>query len=179
MTTSTKTLGPVLAAWATILTVALLVVAGCGGPVAEPATAHDNDEHDHGDEGPHGGHIIELGTEDHHAELTHDEDSHRVGIYVLGDDAKTAVPIGAESVTINVSVDGQPSQYVLPAAPQAGESAGKSSYFELESESLHVVVSGESETPNTQARLSLTINGKPYRGTLEHGHGPDNEHEHE
>ena len=69
------------------------------------------DEHAHEEEGPHGGHIIELGTEDHHAELTHDEATHKVGIYLLGGDAKTAAPIEAESVTINVAEDGKPSQY--------------------------------------------------------------------
>jgi len=147
-----------------------------GGETAGDEHAHD-DEHAHGVEGPHGGHIIELGTEDHHAELTHDETTHKVGIYLLGSDAKTAAPIEAESVTINVSTDGVPSQYVLPAVPQAGEAGGQSSYFEIESEPLCDVVCGESEAKSTQARVSLTIGGKPYVGLIEtapHEHG----HEH-
>jgi hypothetical protein len=149
----------------------------------ETAEAHDHD-HEHAEEGPHGGHIIELGAEGHHAELTHDETTHKIGVYVLGGDAETAAPIEATSVTINVSVDGRPTQYELPAVPQAGEAGGKSPYFELVSEPLCAVVCGESEKPNTNARLSLNIDGKPYVGMIEtepheHGHDHDHDHEHE
>jgi hypothetical protein len=165
----------------------LVVAYGCGQqPAKEKAgeTAHEHDHgHDHEMEGPHGGHIIELGTEDHHAELTHDDASQKVAVYILGSDAKTANPIKAESVTINVSEDGQPTQYVLPAVPQAGETDGNTSYFELVSEPLNKVVSGKSEAKSTQARLSLTINDKPFVGMIEtsahdhdHDHGHGDEH---
>jgi hypothetical protein len=153
---------------------------GCGkGEPAAPEGAEtaESHEHDHADEGPHGGHIIELGNEDYHAELTHDDDAHRVGVYFLGDDAKTAKPIDAESVTINVAVDGKPSSYTLPAAPQEGEAEGKSSYFELVSEPLNIVVSGKSESPRTNARLNVTIEGKPYVGLVEtEAHDHDHAH---
>ena len=160
-----------------LIIVCLISLSGCGkgqpgGPEASKGVAAE--EHAHDDEGPHGGHVIELGVEDYHAELTHAEDSHVVGVYLLGSDAKTAAPIEAEKVTINVAVDGQSSQYDLSAAAQEGESAGKASYFELDSEPLHTVVSGESESKNTKARLSLTIGGKPYVGLIETG-----EHDHE
>jgi hypothetical protein len=152
-----------------LVLVAIVGFNGCGkraaGPVAEGA--HADAEHDHGEEGPHGGHIIELGVEDHHAELTHDEATHKIGVYLLGGDAKTATPIETASVTINVAIDGTPTQYILPAAPQQGEAAGKSSYFELVSEPLCAVVCGESESPNTTARLSITIDNKPYIGMIE------------
>jgi len=156
---------------------------GCSGkPAVETAGgAEAEHEHDHAEEGPHDGHIIELGAEDHHAELTHDEASHKVGVYLLGSDAKTAAPIKAESVTINVSADGVPSQYVLMAAPQAGEADGNSSYFEIESEPLCDIVCGESEAKSTQARLSLTIDDKPYVGLIEtapHEHDHDHGHDH-
>ncbi len=154
---------------------------GCGKErPGGSAVGGAGDEHAHADEGPHGGHIIELGTEEHHAELTHDDATHKVGIYLLGSDAKTAAPIEAESVTINVSADGVPNQYVLPSVPQTGESAGKTSYFEIVSEPLCDIVAGESAAKSTQARLSLSIGGKPYVGLIEtaphdhdHGHGHD------
>jgi len=171
-----------LAALATLVTLAMLGLSGCGGRAGDAGEAAGEhaaaaDEHDHGAEGPHGGHIIELGTEDHHAELTHDEGAHRVGIYILGPDAKTAKPIEAESVIINVSVDGQPSQYTLPAAPQPSEAAGNSSYFEIVSEPLCAVVCGETESPRTHARLNVTIDGKPYVGLIEtEAHEHDHEH---
>ena len=169
-----------------LLIACLIVAYGCGQqPVAEKGgeTAHETDEHehDHEMEGPHGGHIIELGTEDHHAELTHDDASQKVAVYILGSDAKTANPIKAESVTINVSEDGQPTQYVLPAVPQAGETDGNTSYFELVSEPLNKIVSGKSEAKSTQARLSLTINDKPFVGLIEtspHDHDHDHDHGH-
>jgi hypothetical protein len=167
-----------------LIAVCLLGLNGCGKGTPDGAAAGDSadaheEEHDHGKEGPHGGHIIELGTEEHHAELTHDDASHKVGVYLLGDDAKTAKPIDAESITINVSVDGEPSQYVLPAAPQIGEVEGQSSYFELVSEPLALIVSGKSEAAKKQARLSLTIGGKPYSGLIEtEAHDHDHGHEH-
>src|SRR5262245_49616328 len=91
----------------------LLGLSGCGkGPAGEKAGGeHAEEEHAHDLEGPHGGHIIELGAESHHAELMHDEATHKVGIYLLGGDAKTAAPIDATKVTINVSEDSKPSQY--------------------------------------------------------------------
>jgi hypothetical protein len=161
--------------------VPLVGLPGCGKQPAESAdaahqhVADDDHAHDHGDEGPHGGHIIELGTEEHHAELTHDDQEHRVGVYFLGDDAKTPKPIDAKSVTINVSVDGKPAQYELPAVWQRGE-RGKASFFELVSEPLSLVVSGKSESPRTHARLSVTIGDKPYVGLIETA---EHEHEHE
>ena len=169
-----------------LFTLCLVVAYGCNQePAAEKAgeTADEHDEHEHGHEmeGPHGGHIIEIGTEDHHVELTHDDASQKVAVYLLGDDAKTAKPIKAESVTINVSADGEPTQYVLPAVPQAGEADGNTSYFELVSEPLNKIVSGKSEAKSTQARLSLSIDGKPFVGMIEtsaHDHDHDHGDEH-
>ncbi|MCI0334947.1 MAG: hypothetical protein L0228_17205 [Planctomycetes bacterium] len=164
-----------------VIALSLLGFNGCGKGPSDPAGGeHAGEEHAHADEGPHGGHIIELGTEEHHAELTHDDATHKVGIYLLGSDAKTAAPIEAESVTINVSADGVPSQYLLPSVPQDGEAAGQSSYFEIVSEPLCDVVAGESEANSTQARLSLSIGGKPYVGLIEttpHEHDHDHGHE--
>ena len=166
-----------------LMAICLFGLNGCDtGPASGPATTEPaGDEHAHDMEGPHGGHIIELGTESHHAELTHDEATNKVGIYLVGGDAKTAAPIEAESVTINVSEDSVPSQYALPAVPQTGEAGGQSSYFEIESEPLCKVVSGESEAKSKQARLSLMIGGKPYVGLIEtsaHDHDHDHDHDH-
>jgi hypothetical protein len=144
----------------------------------EDEHAHEG-EHAHSDEGPHEGHIIELGTEDHHAELTHDEATNKVGIYLLGSDAKTAAPIEATSVKINVLADGETLQFELPAVPQPGEEGGKSSYFELVDEKLNKIVAGESEAKNTQARLSFNIGDKPFVGMIEtdpHDHEHGHEH---
>jgi hypothetical protein len=145
------------------------------------ADEHGHDDHAHSDEGPHGGHIIELGVEDYHVELTHDDDANKVGVYLLGSDAKTAAPIAATDVKINVSENGQATQYVLPAVAQEGETGGNASYFELVSEPLTKVVSGKSEAKTKKARLSLEIDGKPYVGLVEvepHDHDHDHGHDH-
>ena len=163
-----------------LTSICLFGLNGCGkGPAGSeagaPGHAHD---HVHEEEGPHGGHIIEIGAKDHHAELVHDEASHKVGVYVLDGDAITATPIEAESVNINVAEDGVSSQYVLPPVPQSGDADGTSSYFELVSEPLCKVVCGESEAKSVQARVSIKIGERPYVGLIEtgahdhdHGHG--------
>src|SRR5688500_11354595 len=105
-----------------LMTVFLLGLVGCdssqsGAPAATASHAHPH-EHSHEPAGPHNGHIIELGSKTHHAELTHAEQSHTIGVYLLDSDAKELAPIEAESVTINVAVDGKPTPYVLPAVRQ-------------------------------------------------------------
>jgi hypothetical protein len=55
----------------------------------------------------------------------------------------------------------------LPAVAQPGEAAGKSSYFELESEPLQAFVSGQSQSPSGEVRISMTIDGMPYVGSIE------------
>jgi len=156
--------------------VTVLGFLGCGKPAAtEPTHADDGHDHDHAHaaEGPHGGHILEFGTEDHHAELTHSEDTHRIGVYLLGSDAKTVKPIEAASVTINVAIDGQPYQYVLPATDRPGEDIAKGSYFEVTSQSLCDLICGELEVAKARAELRVDIGGVPHTATIEiepHGH---------
>lgn len=166
----------------TLTTLCCAGLCGCGqSPSAHTAAhSHQDEGHDHATEGPHGGHLIELGAESHHAELTHDDAAHRVGVYLLDGSARNAAPIKAESVTINVSQDGQPTQYVLPAVAQPGDGEGTASYFELVSEPLCKVVCGESEAANTTARLSISIDGKPFVGIIDTGsHDHDHDHGHD
>jgi hypothetical protein len=164
------------------VSVCIVGLYGCSrGPATAPAGDTTAAEHEHDHEGPHGGHIIELGTENHHAELTHDEESHRVGVYILDGAAKQAAPIAAESVTINVAQDGEPTQYILPAVAQDGDGEGGASYFELVSEPLCKIVCGESEAKTTTARISININGKPFIGIIEtdpHEHDHSHGHAH-
>jgi hypothetical protein len=156
-----------------LLTIGLFVLAGCGKgktntPGAGKAGAAHPHHHDHGHaHGPNGGHIIGLDTEKYHGELTHDAASHRVGIFFLGEDAATAAPIDAASVTIDVSADGKSTTYMLPAVAQPGETAGKSSYFELVSEPLETILFGQTQAPSSEVELTVTIEGKPQRGLID------------
>ena len=133
---------------------------------------HDHAAHAHPSEGPHHGHLIELGEEEYHAELTHDEATKTVTVYLLDKEAKGAVAIGDAEIVLNLVADGQPTQVKLAASPQEGDAAGQSSRFSITDEKVLEMLEG----PKTTGRLNVTINGKAYLGTVEHHeHG---EHKH-
>jgi hypothetical protein len=172
-----------IVAQSALVAIWMFAASGCSQSPTAATSAKTEHEHAHEVEGPHGGHIIELGAPNHHAELTHDEQSHRIGVYLLDGSAKAAAPIAAESITINVSIDGTSTPYMLPAVAQPGDAEGKSSYFEIDSEPLCKIVCGESEAENINARISIPIDGKPFVGIIdtdphEHDHGHDHGHEH-
>lgn len=133
---------------------------GCGKPAAPtpPAAA----PHAHAETGPHQGQILELGEEEFHAELVHDDATHTITVYVLDSAAKNAVPIDAKELPLNIVVAGAPKQFALPAAPLAGEAAGKSSCFKLTDQALCEAL----DDPKTTGRLNLTIGDKPYTADL-------------
>jgi hypothetical protein len=108
--------------------------------------------------------LIELGNEEFHAELVHDETS--VTIYILDSAAKTAVPVDAQEVAINLVHDGKPEQFKLAAQPDSGDPAGKSSRFVAENKELVE----ELEHDHGSLKLTVSINGKSYRGNIQHDH---------
>lgn len=125
----------------------------------------------HAEEGPHHGHLIELGEEEYHAELTHDGKK-TVTIYLLDKEAKAAVAIPDKEIALNLVVDGKPLQAKLAADPQEGDPEGKASRFTITDET---VVEAH-DAPKTTGRLKVAIGGKEYSGTVEHkAHG---EHKH-
>ena len=166
----------------------VLVLNGCGdktnaskGPTTGSTITMDNappptvDVHAHPSEGPHHGTLVELGNEEFHAEIVHDKSS--VTCYILDASAKRAVPIDAKEIAINVLHGGKPEQFKLAAAPDASDSDGKSSRFILADEELASHINEETAAP----KLSVTINGVPYRGEIKHDHdhaGHDHGHAH-
>jgi hypothetical protein len=115
---------------------AILALMGCNSSSTPPASsgtpAADHKGHDpaaegHAEEGPHHGHLIELGEEEYHAELAHDEASKTVTVYLLDKEAKTPVAIADAEIVLNLVVDGQPLQAKLVAAPQDGDPVGQAS----------------------------------------------------
>jgi hypothetical protein len=143
--------------------------AGCAKPdAAEVKQASAAHEHGHGEEGPHHGQLIELGEEEFHAELMHDDANQKVTVYVLDHKAQAGVPIGASEIMVNLIVSGKPIQFAIPAVPDSSDPSGKSSRFELANKDL----SDALDSKDMVARLSLTIEGKAYTGMI----GP---HDHE
>jgi hypothetical protein len=160
------------------LLLAITFAAGCSqyasGPATPPAnTGDEHADHAHPTKGPHGADLIELGNEAYHAELVHDDADGNVTIYILDAHAETAVPIDATELTINLKHDGQAEQFKLAASPDASDPPGKSSRFTSSDAEL-----GEDlEHEGVEPQLVVTINGKQYRGKIEHGHA-DGDHKH-
>jgi len=160
--------------------VAILAIAAWSGCNNQPPTVSapknalpaENEPHAHSEEGPHHGHLIELGEEEYHAELAHDEASKTVTVYLLDKEAKTPVAIADAEIVLNLVVDGQPVQAKLAAAPQDGDPAGQASRFSITDEKVLEAL----EAPKTTGRINVTIAGKAYSGNVEHHeHG---EHKH-
>ena len=160
----------------------VLLATGCAPKPAEPGADASNsaatetvtmdapppmtvDVHAHPSEGPHHGTLVELGNEEFHAEVVHDDKS--VTIYVLDAAATKAVPIDAMEVTINLMHDGTPEQFKLAVSPDVGDPSGKSSRFMLANAELVGHIDNEASAPT----LVLTINNTPYRGEIKHDHG--------
>lgn len=182
--------------WLPLMTVAVFTLAGCqdaadpsgngGAPVSAlpPGTMDDHDDHeghDHGDhghpsEGPHHGDLVELGNEEYHAEVVHDDEHGTLEIYILDGAATKQVAIDATELTINVSHDGKPEQFTLTAKPDEGDEAGKSSRFVSDDKELAEHLDEEGTNP----RMVVKINGKSYRGEIKHDHdheGHDHGHD--
>ncbi|MEX0642453.1 MAG: hypothetical protein WD468_07120 [Pirellulales bacterium] len=146
----------------------ILSMSGCGSKASKPSTPTAGAAtEDHATKGPHGGSLIELGNEEYHAELVHDEQAKTVTVYILDSAAKTSVPIDAVDVTINLKHEGRGEQFKLAAAADQNDGQGKSSRFASSEAELAEDLDGE----GAEAQLVVTINGKPYRGTVEHDHG--------
>ncbi|MGV3485496.1 MAG: hypothetical protein ACO1RT_13855 [Planctomycetaceae bacterium] len=141
--------------------------------VMDSATPATVDVHEHASEGPHHGTLIELGNEEYHAELVHDDQS--VTIYILDGTATKSVPIDATDVAINLVHDGKPSQFKLEASPDASDPAGKCSRFALQNAELVEALKHD----DAAARLSVLIGGKAYRGDIHHDHAGHDHAEHD
>ena len=155
---------------------------GSPPPLAADTDHDDHAGHDHGDDaghehptkGPHGGHLIELGNEEYHAELLHDEKTHTVTVHLLDGAGKQPVAIPATELTLQLVQGGQFMKYALKAVQGPGDTAGAASRFEIVDAALCDALCHEDETGG---RLQATINGKSYSGTIEHGSHGDHDHE--
>lgn len=90
-------------------------------------------------------------------------------VYVLDSAAKESVPIEASDVLVNLTRDGKPQQFKLPASPESSDPPGKSSKFHLKDAELAKLLDDEKSAP----KLVLSIAGKQYTGKVEHHHDHD------
>ena len=190
-------------AGAAVVAVALVALSGCGGsespPDKAPATQsghYDGDGHDHGEEaghfegdghdhgegaahahpteGPHDGHLIELGNEEYHAELLHDESTNTVTVYLLDAAGKQPVAIPQSEILLQLFQEGQFVKYPLKAIPGPAGADGAALQFHIVDAGLCDSLSHEEEI---SGRLQVMIDGKPYTGTVEHRSHGDHDHE--
>jgi hypothetical protein len=155
------------------ISLAAISLLGCGkngeegtSPAKSPPAAVD--EHAHPSHGPHEGSLIELGNEEYHAELVHDERAETVTIFILDSSALAAVSIEATELLVNLSHDGEAEQFRLAAEPDVGDPAGKASRFVSTDSEL----AEELDHAHSSAQLVVTISGQQFRGAIEH----DQEH---
>jgi len=151
------------------------VAAGASAGAAQPTMQNKMQKsghvHSHPTEGPHHGSLIELGREDYHAELVHDDAANMVTIYMLDGAAKDAVPIDAKQLTLNLLVGGKPQQFQLVARPQSTDPEGKCSAFGCTSEPMCKAL----DSKGTTGRLNVEVVGKMYVGKLG-GHSHNHAH---
>jgi hypothetical protein len=137
----------------------MVATTGCDSQKSPPNPAVQSGhagEHHHG---PNGGELIELGSEEYHAELLQDTDESIVTIYLLDKEGKKAVPIAAETVLIRITLDNKPNEFPLAAKPKEGESAGNSSKFESNNKDLTLALGND----KAEREVEVKIGEKPYK----------------
>jgi hypothetical protein len=137
----------------TIALLAATVLGACSGdesPIGnDPALSEGHAQ------GPHGGHILEVGSHVAHLEVLHDEDAGTLTIYVLGGDLETPLAI-ATAPQIKLATNDGPK--VVKTEPQEATD-GKSTVFTATNAALKGHVHG---------RVTVEIGGKTYNPELEH-----------
>ncbi len=152
--------------------VGLALVVGCDSgkePFHEvPKGSKVKDQpHDH-EHGPHGGHLVELGEEEYHAEVVFDPKAAKITIYMLDSSAKKAAPIDAKEIKLDLSVAGKPKTFAAKAATDAGDPAGKSSRFEVaDNPDIKANIKDEEDLKGS---VTAAIGAKTYTGKIAHEH---------
>jgi len=129
-----------------------------------------SDEHNHASKGPHGGAIVELGDEELHAEILHNDESSAVTVYLLDSEVKRYMTVSTQEIAINVKHGGKGLQFRLKAKPQQSDREGRTSRFETKSPQLIEML----DDHDAVAQLSLKVGKKSYVGRITHNH--DHEH---
>ena len=152
-----------------------MFTACCGSDAPQPSEKDEQDTrsaHGHPTEGPHGGHLIVLGNDEYRAELLHDDATGKVTVHLLDHDAKKPVEITESEITIQLLVGGENLAHVLKA--EGGERKAENggwSEFEIVDAELCTGLCDE----EVDGRLQVSIDGKPYSGTL--GHEDHDDHD--
>ena len=137
-------------------------------PTSAASTTPAKDDHGHKHAahgaGPHEGAVADWGGGKFHVEFTVDHDKREATVYILGDDEKTATPIKAGTILLNIN---DPKfQVELAAAPLEGEAEGTASRFVGKHESLGKV-------QEFAGSISGEVEGTPYVGDFKEEPHPE------
>lgn len=127
----------------------------------------------HPERGPRGGQLIELGEEEYHAELLHDDDTHVVTVYMLDGEARNDVAISAPNLTIRLDSAGAKDYQLGPVALDHETHAAVFCYETMSKELCHAL-----DEEGASATLLVKIDGRTLKGAIEHVHDHDHDHEH-
>jgi len=148
-----------------VLTSASLSLAQPPSAPPGPPAAHAHPEH-----GPHGGDLIELGKEEYHLEMLHDEKQGVLAFFLLDSTAKKVLAIPAKEIYVNVKEAGKGKQYKIAPSPQANDPKDNFTCYATKDKELIDTL----EKEGIQASVMIAIAGKQYQGKVEHHH--DHEH---
>ncbi|MCC6698510.1 MAG: hypothetical protein IT365_23005 [Candidatus Hydrogenedentes bacterium] len=124
-------------------------------PVQEDAV-HGENGHVHHHAAPHGGTLVALGEHVAHIELVLEPEEGYLTAYVLDGEAEHAVRIAARNISVEISIEGKPSQTLdlfAVSNPLTGETEGDTSEF-----------SGQSDALKGLARFSGSVGKVTVRG---------------
>lgn len=152
-----------------VVVVSALMAVGCADQrdrtkkADVPAKGH---EHDHAEEGPHGGALAEWGGGKLHAEFTVDPKKSEATVYILDEQVKKPAAIDAETILLTLKNVSPVAHVTLKAAPQDGDPKGKASRFVGTDPAL-------AKEMEFTGEISGKANGKSYAGPFaeaEHTH---------
>jgi len=164
----------------------VIFVTGCGdkkktaefAPVKNlPENVKNVHGHAHA-EGPHGGHVFDLGDHAYMGEITFDAKANALTVYVLDHhDMKKSVASDSTEITAELQIDKKPTKFQLKAAPLENDPKGKSSRFELKGNA--VIAEHIKDAEDLHGNVTVSVNGKSYKGTISHDHGGHDDHGHD
>ncbi|MFL2869327.1 MAG: hypothetical protein ACJZ8O_01135 [Pirellulaceae bacterium] len=150
-----------------------LAFTGCGESSSDNATSgggghshgHDHSHghgHNHASEGPHGGHILEIGEEQFHLEWSH-TDSGKLSFYLLDSEMKKDVTTDASAITISVAVSGKASEtHEIP-----GVKLEDGSYSQFEKTDPVLATQLQNVGPAVIAIANVSVNGEEFEVIFE------------
>lgn len=138
--------------------------------ITPPAAGHEH--------GPNGGHVLELGAEEFHAEVTMDR-ARKLTVYLLDEAVKNPKPAANGIVLITTKAGDQEVVLELTPAPLDAEKDGQCSRFELAADKVPGSIM---DIEGLSGDLTLKVGDKTLKTSLteDHDHDHDNkDHDHD